>query len=389
MLKKSLPILFLTLLAIGCKPSPKIKDVEQENGFYLWKTRWNFDKDAYQVLETHHTQVIYLRLFDVDFDEKSKAVAPLGELQYYYQDNSPYEKYQVIPTIFITNHTFKNIEKENIDDLANRIYKKIISHFGEMGERATENYSYSSESENSPFVETSKDFRELVLKDSLARYYYNQVKEIQFDCDWTETTKDKYFQFLTAIQRKFKEKTISSTIRLYQYKYPEKAGVPPVKKGMLMCYNVGDVRDADGPNSIFNKKEILKYFTNKDPYPLPLDYAFPIFEWGAVYRNNQLVKLLPLECFYISDEYYRLISLPKEVMKYEIIDVPYLYGTDFTFEKGDILKIESINYDDVVAVASKVSSINTNPNPKIILFDFDPENVKKHESGIKKIFDCF
>jgi hypothetical protein len=387
------PLSHITLLGIiiilmACKGSPKPKDVAQKNGFYFWKTSWGFDTAHYNLLDSFTTKVVYLRLFDVGFDEEKKETYPLGVINFQYTPYSPYDRYEVIPTVFITNHTFKNIKEDNLDDLANRIYKKIISHFSQMGQMAANNDSYSSESENQPFAQASKDFKELVVKDSLAKKYYNRVKEIQFDCDWTETTRDKYFTFLKYIQQKFADKTISSTIRLYQYKYPDKAGVPPVKKGMLMCYNVGDVREVNGPNSIFDKKEILKYLNRKEPYPLVLDYAFPIFSWGAVYRNNKLIKLLPMESLYINNN-FQLISSPAEVTKYRVVEDSEIYGENFTLVKGDILKIESVNYSDVVAVAKKVSSQNTNPNPHIVLFDFEIENVRKNAPAIQKIFNCF
>lgn len=66
-----------------------------------------------------------------------------------------------------------------------------------------------------------------------------------------------------------------------------------------------------------------------------------------------------------------------------------MYGENFTLLKDDVVKIESVNYNDVVAVAKKVSSQNTNPNPHIVLFDFEIENVRKNAAAIQKIFNCF
>ena len=62
-------------------------------------------------------------------------------------------------------------------------------------------------------------------------------QEIQIDCDWTKSTKDKYFYLLKKI-KELSKKEISCTLRLYPYKYPEIMGVPPVDKAMLMCYNL-------------------------------------------------------------------------------------------------------------------------------------------------------
>ena len=82
--------------------------------------------------------------------------------------------------------------------------------------------------------------------------------EVQFDCDWTQITKNNFFYFLSYFKKQLAnrismttpdplrdlqtEPVVSATIRLHQLKFPEKTGVPPVDKGMLMFYNTGNLR---------------------------------------------------------------------------------------------------------------------------------------------------
>jgi hypothetical protein len=176
-------------------------------------------------------------------------------------------------------------------------------------------------------------------------------------------------------------------------RYPDKAGVPPVDKGMLMCYNVGDVTRVESGNSIFDKAEVLKYLKGKNTYPLPLDYAFPIFEWGAIYRNDELIRLLPADRFYfdayVEDGTYELMASRSGTRKFKVKEELELWDYQLTLKKDDIIKHEKINYGDLIEVARKLSSMNTNPTPNVVLFYFDAENVRKNEANVKKIFNSF
>ncbi len=78
--------------------------------------------------------------------------------------------------------------------------------------------------------------------------------ELQFDCDWSDATRDRFFALLTAVGERARPAgiTLSATIRLHQVKYRERTGVPPVERGMLMFYNMGRVDAAPGTNAIFD-----------------------------------------------------------------------------------------------------------------------------------------
>ena len=114
--------------------------------------------------------------------------------------------------------------------------------------------------------------------------------ELQLDCDWSAKTKETFF----ALVRMMKERTgrgISATIRLHQYKHPERTGVPPVDRGMLMLYNVEDVTRADGRNSIFNAAAAAPYFSGAAEYPVPLDIALPAFDWVLHFRHGRFIGI--------------------------------------------------------------------------------------------------
>ncbi len=119
--------------------------------------------------------------------------------------------------------------------------------------------------------------------------------EFQVDCDWTNSTKDAFFRFLEILRSKLPTGTIlSATIRLHQYKFPDRTGVPPVDRGMLMCYNTGNIDDPESSNSILDLEDARKYIIGAPKnYPLPLDLALPIFSWTLVHRGDELWKIIP------------------------------------------------------------------------------------------------
>jgi hypothetical protein len=120
----------------------------------------------------------------------------------------------------------------------------------------------------------------------------NNIAEIQIDCDWTLSTKEKYFALLNTLKNEVdKNVSISATIRLHQIKYASTTGIPPVKKGMLMYYNMGNLQSLTS-NSIFNEIDAEKYAPYIKQYPLHLDAVLPVFKWVKVFRNKQMIKLL-------------------------------------------------------------------------------------------------
>ena len=155
---------------------------------------------------------------------------------------------QIIPVVFITNQTMKNIPKITIDYLAKAILSRISK---------------------------------------LSPHPYH---EIQIDCDWTLSTKQKYFSLLKILQKY--NLHLSATIRLHQVKFYEKTGIPPVERGILMCYNMSDWRNPITINSIYSPKLLSLYTEQIGEYPLPLDVVMPIFHWTVVFRNDRFLYFI-------------------------------------------------------------------------------------------------
>jgi hypothetical protein len=361
-----------------------------EHGFYAWKTNWqNPAEDSnFTQFKTNH---LYVRMFDVEWSDELDCAVPVSPLNFENTMDDFNGIQNFVPVIYITNETFKHLSDSAAKQLPQQIYQKLRILFYQMNEQDQyEDYVYKDGEDPYQILHPELAVKKLKNLDSLVDNYMSCFNEIQFDCDWTPSTKDKYFTFLRACKKRFNDKTISATIRLYPFKYRKEMGVPPVDKGMLMCYNVGNIQHNDGINSIFDLKEIQKYLPAKFTYPLPLDYALPIFSWGASYRNGQLNALFDasiLEDYAFNFEKNKQQDTDESVVKYTVLS-NYSF-TNLTLKEGDQVRKETVDLKSVEKLAEILGQKNTNTHPRVILYQLDQSKLESNAKEIKSIFDTF
>ena len=276
---------------ISCQKQPR----QVNTSFYHWKTDFHlsdFEKNYCNQLKINK---LYVRLFDVDWDEASHFPKPIAIV-----NSLEKTDWEIIPTIFITNKTFTQLADNQVDTLAELIFETISLKI----EGDTEGVNFN---------------------------------EIQIDCDWTITTRDRFFSFLKKIKT-VSQKKISATIRLHQVKFKEKTGVPPVDAGVLMAYNMGNLEDVKTQNSILDIEILKSYVSKLKNYPLKLDVALPIFSWGVVVRDGEVVKLinnLTKNELQLTPQYF----IEKKNNHFEVLKNTYLKG--FYLYKDDEIRIEN------------------------------------------------
>jgi hypothetical protein len=193
-----------------------------------------------------------MRFFDVDWEESISAGQPVSPLQL----GAPLPAgIEIIPVVFITNRVFLNTPYEQVEALAEHVWRKVSK---------------------------------------MAEGTGVTLREVQLDCDWSDRTRTRYFHFLDVLRRQLhaQKLRLSSTIRLHQIKYAVRTGVPPVDRGMLMFYNFGQLR-ADAPrSSIFNVEDAERYASYVASYSLPLDLSLPIFSWTIHSRDGAVLGLI-------------------------------------------------------------------------------------------------
>ncbi|MGN0190523.1 MAG: hypothetical protein ACI39U_02595, partial [Candidatus Cryptobacteroides sp.] len=183
---KHSPVCFLILLLLtaGCRnraatQNPDIASV-QERGIYYWKSRFQLDGQETAFLREHNVSRLYLKMFDVaadkDMDSGEIGVFPIATTKFI----SPVpDGMNVVPTVYITLEALKR-SAGNEDILARRIVERVLAmvSFHKLG----------------------------------------PVRMVQFDCDWTSSTRNSYFSLCGTARELLKKKGIalSGTVRLHQ-----------------------------------------------------------------------------------------------------------------------------------------------------------------------------
>lgn len=320
--------------------------ITAEPSFYHWKSVFAPGKTELDALEKNAVHTLYLRYFDVDWNNTSHQPNPIAQVRIPGSDFFSKNKRSIVPTIFITNQCIQKIDSSQCDPLAANIIKLI---------------------------------REISITNQI-----DSIKEIQIDCDWTVTTKEKYFSLLRLLQQKDTGHLYSATIRLFQVKYKNEAGIPPVKKGLLMCYNMGNLKDIKTNNSILDPAELRKYTSNLHEYPLALDVALPLFSWYVLFRDNQYTGLIQES----NGEAIRAGSAPAGKNRFQIKADTVING--IVLKQGDILRYENCSYEDIVQAAAILKEKINNKNFRLSLYHLDSLILSKYSTHeIENIFSSF
>jgi hypothetical protein len=337
-------IFLIIILFSSCERNKR--DIER--AFYYWKNNDKLlDTSEVSFIKRLNIKKLYIKFFEVKLDINNDPV-PFAKTTLNINHQFPNKikdslflkrciNVEIIPVVFIKNDVFLRISDNGIDSLVLNMKTLIEKYFQDK------------------------------FKNNFNKTYY----EIQIDCDWTKGTKDKYFSFLT----KFKivsAKTISCTLRLYPFKYPNKMGIPPIDKATLMCYNLINPFEYENQNSIQNNKELEKYLRNSKKYPLHLDFVLPIFSWMQVYKNNRFACVInPLEI----DTSFMI------ALKYNwfMIKKDFDNGSIF-LRPSDKLKFEESTTQELNKTVILLRKyIDLSQNTTISLFHLDARNFKKYK----------
>ncbi len=305
--------------------------------YYHWKSELDLSDLEQKQLQSLGCQKIYLRLFDLKWVASQNQVFPFAALKISNESNLSGLKY-IVPTVYITNESLINTPLKDLESLASQVKYKM---------------------DNATYPLTNKGM---------------EIVEYHFDCDWSDQTKDKYFAFLELIKEKFNnEKNITCTIRLHQVKYFEKTGVPPVSKGVLMFYNMGNIRDLNEKNSILNLETAKKYLENFDKYPLKLDIALPLFSWGVQYREEKIVQILN-NVHKTDMEVHDQMKVMGEG-KFRVQESTYIEG-NFVY-KDDVIKLEGPSLEDLKE-SLRLLDDQISGDPEIIFYHLNQQSTRNY-----------
>ena len=319
--------LIISLLIFSCstKEHPPI-------AFYHWKQQFSLKQIQKKLLKDLKSKKIYVKYFDVVIENMDKNAKPIALIDFKSLPNQ-----EVVPCVYIQNNVFKFTE--NHKGLALKVSK---------------------------------------LVNQISKRQSIRVKEIQLDCDWTNTTQSHYFHFLKELKILQPTTVISSTIRLHQLKYPKETGIPPVEKGVLMCYNMDDIDRFETPNSIISTDVLAQYVTENTKYDLPLDLALPVYQWGLVFRLGKL-SLIANDISYKDVANSNFKKVTKNI--YQVLNNHYLYGNYVC--KGDLIRLETTSPALIKSAINILNSSDLTFN-QLILYHISQEHLNQYNEAFFK-----
>jgi hypothetical protein len=210
--------------------------------FYYWDPTFTLDSAEGNTLQDNDVHSLYIRYFDIDWPPADSAPVPLDPFTY---ASSP-SNYTIIPVVSIRNRVFGKLLPAAIPSFAADIFARVRN------------------------INASRRI---------------QNQEIQFDCDWTPQTRENYFSFLREYHR-ISVQSISSAIRMFQVRYLERTGVPPVDHGVLFYFNLEDT-DSGNQRSVYERTTAHHYTPSLRSYPLTLDVALPLFSTSRYSHDGE------------------------------------------------------------------------------------------------------
>lgn len=291
-------VLVIVLLFLACSCTNRADD---KFSFYHWKSNAELSELSANALKTAKTHTVYLRYFDVKNEKNywggyepfpTYVIGTVGE---------EFKNFDIIPVVYIKNEVF-SVEENDVRSMATKV-KTLIHQISE-------------------------------------RHFDKQFKKVQIDCDWTVNTKSQYFEFLKILSEEFE---VDATIRLHQIKFKKETGIPPIKSGTLMLYNVGDLKNKN-QNSILESSIVEQYINTNSSYPIPLNIALPIFSQTVVSNADGKVKIIKDvdRSVYENDLHFKKI----DNQNYAVVKDTLYKG--FFLSTTNSLKLEELSQNEIV-----------------------------------------
>jgi hypothetical protein len=213
---------------------------------FYWRTTFTIDSTERGRLDELGISTLYVRYLDVEgwgFESlvPQQPIQTEGELRI--------RGLSIVPTVYIVPAALRN----DYDSSRLRAFAKKLVRY--MMEVDTAIHQAAGTSPRSHF------------------------ERVLLDYDWTPSTREVFFRLLRSVQELLPATSVESTIRLWQYHNPLLAGIPPVKRGILMCYNMEPYDDPWTTNAVASIERFKQFVTTNaaEAYPVLLDIAYPIF----------------------------------------------------------------------------------------------------------------
>jgi hypothetical protein len=339
--RKLFYILSFFILLISC--NRKEENYTHQRAFYYWKSVFSFQSSDSLYFSELNIKKLYIRFFDVGLSTKGKTI-PLGTIRF---QNSIPSYLKIIPVVFITNEAILATPDSLIEKLALSITSKTNS---------------------------------IILSNKIST-----PEEIQIDCDWTSSSKEKYFRLLSILREKYPAK-ISATLRLHQVKFKIKTGIPPVEKVMLMCYNMGSPKKYDQKNAILDNTLVRSYTDHLKEYPVKMDIALPLFSWAVQFRNKKFITLMNNINIESLEKHEDFDKLEDNLFRAK----RNTHIRDYAVFENDVLRVDETTKKTITETGRIITKNLQTDSLTISLFHYDTKILEPYEKEtIRRIYNSF
>lgn len=331
MLRYILLLVVAVATLAGCRRAPAAVPDAVPAAVYYWRTTMSLDSAERDFLTRHDVGKMYVRFFDVVM--RHGAAQPNATIAGL--DSVP-AGIRIVPVVFI----MENCLSGDTTGLAARVVQRVAQMCDTHGINAD---------------------------------------ELQIDCDWTLRSKRTLYDILERMRSHTRRLgwRLSATIRLHQLAMDP----PPVDYGVLMMYNTGDVRSADGTNPILDASHVAPYLHYLDDYRLPLCAAYPCFGWQLLYQRGEFKAIL------------YSANLDDTTMYREVRPGRYIvvrrhatpeYNSDRSgqawIEAGDSVIVMRPSADLIVATRDRIAAHRPEMNAQIILYSLNSQQMNHYNN---------
>ena len=336
---KSLPLLLLlAVLLSACGPRRTVV-----RSFFHWQSTEGFFNKESEYLDTLQIERVYARMFEVDWDSRRQRAFPLRTIK----DLTRHEGREIVPHIAISDRCMQQIPARKIPELANQIHERLMRLMGDL-----------------------------------------RFSEVLIDCPWTEASQENYAAFLDTFMTAFGDQAPSLSVSLHPYHVQQSAilGVPAADRAMLLLFEYPAPAEEGDKVSILPEERLRNQLQGLPMYPLPVDLALPVFNWGVVVRNQATGHMFR----HLHNEDLR--DREKiEVLGPKFLRVKkdcYLDGV-FLFQ-NDLIRLEEVPLDEMMNSVRLIEPLIKGDSLHVGLYHLDVSSLQRYSIGdLEDVFDRF
>lgn len=317
-------------------PTSEIKEDSSSRGIYFWKTRFSLNDYETEFLEKHGISRLYVRFFDVALqnhpNDDTLSVIPIATTRF---ETAIPADIEVVPTVYITYEALAHLKGKSIKDIESYT-QRILTRISSM----------------------------------VSYHEIKNVKEVQFDCDWTSGTDYTYDRMCRYAKHTLNQKgmLLSITLRLHQMGSP-KYYFPPADRGVLMLYNTGSFKNPESTNSILTYNDAEPYIRRHE-VPFPVDYVFPTYSWNLMFRDKEF------KCIVRDINLKDTLLLQKSDYNRYVVKKDTLLG-DLPLKSGDVIRHEDSDFNEIQRVKSSLSWRHDMKDSRHMIYHLDSANLSK------------